>query len=114
MDSIEARLDALEGEVRRYRNAAVVLGLVLAGVLLVGATTDDGIQDVVRTRALVVLNEAGEGVFHTGTDSNGNGFLTVRSRTTAWALIHAGVDGDGNGSLRVKSKTGKELISKAL
>jgi hypothetical protein len=34
MDRIEERLDALEGKARRYRNADVMLALVLAGVVL--------------------------------------------------------------------------------
>ena len=85
MDRIEARLDALEGKVRRYRNAAVVLVVTLAGVVLVGATTDDGIQDVVKTRRLELINESGEAT---------GALYTFR----------------GGGNLVLKNKAGKNVV----
>ena len=49
MSAIEERLTALDRRANRYGNTAVMMSLALAGVVFVGATTDD-VQDVVRTK----------------------------------------------------------------
>ena len=41
LHSVQTRLTALERKVSRYRNAVVLLLVVLAGVVLIGASTDD-------------------------------------------------------------------------
>ena len=74
------RLTALELKVDRYRNAVVVLAATLAGVLLLGATTGD-VHDVIRTKKLMVVDEAGEIVVGARTDDGGNGAITVMYRT---------------------------------
>jgi hypothetical protein len=104
--SIEQRLTDLERKANRFRNAFVLTVLTLAGVVLLGATTDD-VQDVVRTKRLEVLNEAGDIAILA--DGNGDGLLTVNSKAGK-NLIHAGSSEDGNGLLKVSSKTGKNLI----
>jgi len=41
--TIEQRLECLERRVKRYRNALVLLVMIVCSVALIGATTDDGI-----------------------------------------------------------------------
>jgi len=76
VDTLEERLTALERKVNRYRNTSVLLLVVLAGVVLVGATTDDGIQDVIRTKALHVVNKAGQDVLTAFADDRGDAVFT--------------------------------------
>ena len=101
MDRIEARLDALEGKVRRYRNAAVVL---------VGATTDDGIQDVVKTRRLELINESGEatGALYT---FRGGGNLVLKNKAGKNVVVAGPVYGTLGGELGIYFKSGHPMLT---
>ena len=110
MDRIEERLNALERKVSRYRNAAVALALALTGFVLLGATTDNGIQDGIRTRGLFVHNAAGQPIVFAGQDARGNGLLVVTSQETGQQLVFAGADSDGNGRLTVRSKDNENIV----
>ena len=58
--------------------------------MLVGATTDD-VQDVVRTKRRLVVNEAGESVIVAGDTEDGDGLLTLNSKAGQVAVL-ASVD----------------------
>jgi hypothetical protein len=56
---LEDRLDRLEIACRRWQRGAVVLLVTLVAVVAVGAARQAAIQDEVRTRKLVVVDENG-------------------------------------------------------
>ncbi len=60
LDVLIERLDRLEREARRWRLAAVVVGVVLGLVVLVGATPPAPVADEIRARRFVVVDEAGK------------------------------------------------------
>ena len=92
MDTVEARLTALERKAKRYRNAFSGLAAMLAGVVLVGATTDD-IQEVVETKALHVVNEAGQNVLSAFANEEGDGMLIISEHTGRGLMFAKAVDG---------------------
>jgi hypothetical protein len=107
--TLEARLTALEQSATRYRNAFVGLALLVSGVVLVGATTTDQVQEVVTTKMLRVVNDQGILIAGILGDSNGNGTLAVISKDGK-PLIQAGASDSRDGLLTVNSKDGKQLI----
>ena len=93
LKNLQTRLTALERRAAGYRNAFGVLVVALAGVAVMGATTDD-VQDVVRARELLILTARGDTVMHARARADsmpdGGGWLTVRdvsggNRVTIWA-----------------------------
>ena len=108
--TLEARLTVLEQRANRYRNAFVTLALTLGGVVLVGATSNE-VPEVLMTRNLLVVNEAGQVVITAsgGSDENG-GFLAINSKTGN-ELIHAGASKKGDDFSFVGfNKTGKKVV----
>jgi hypothetical protein len=103
---LERRIAELERRAIRYRNTLVLLVVGVCAVVVVGATTDDG---VIRGRALVLKNDQGEMVVWAGASTSGNGLLKVTSKTGT-DLIYAGASTEGDGLLKVISKTGTDLI----
>lgn len=76
MSTLDERLDALEGRVRRYRNIAVLLAVILAVGLLAGAGND--VDDVIKCRGLDVVNAKGATVASLLPGSHG-GVLKINS-----------------------------------
>jgi hypothetical protein len=109
-ESIETRLTALERRATGYRNALVALVLILAAVVLTGAVTTDEVQDVVRTKMLLVVDDAGQALISVAATEGDHGLLTVTSKT-GQQLISAGAGDGGNGMFAVRSNTGQELIA---
>jgi len=60
MNNIEERLNKIEQSMRLWRRAAVGLGVVLVLVTAVAASRQDEVQDIVKTRRLIVVNEEGK------------------------------------------------------
>ena len=87
-------LTALERKLNRYRNAAVLLLVVLAGVVLVGATGDDEIQDVVKTRSLEVVNPQGVAVAKLMA-VDGGGALALSNDRGKFRVIAGSIAGKG-------------------
>jgi len=104
--NLEQRVTELENRAIRYRNALVLLVVGVCAVVVVGATTDDG---VIRGRYLVLENNQGVAVIWAGANTDGDGLLKVISKTGT-DLIYAGASTDGDGLLKVMSKTGTDLI----
>ena len=108
LSDLHSRLTALERQVTRYRSAFVFLVLIMAGAMLVGATTDE-VQDVLKTKKLVVLNEAGRIAFAAGSATNGEGYLKINSQTGE-ELVYAGAVLGGHGTLVISSKEGERIV----
>jgi len=92
---LEQRVAELERRAIRYRNTLVLLVVGVCAVVVVGATTDDG---VIRGQYLFLENEHGETVVFAGVDTEGHGFLTVSSRSGT-ILVLAAADSNGHGAL---------------
>ena len=84
--NLEQRVTELENRAIRYRNALVLLVVGVCAVVVVGATMDDG---VIRGQYLFLENDQGETVVWAGANDNGDGMLTVMSKTGT-DLIYAG------------------------
>ena len=105
--TVEERLECLERRANRYRNALVLLVMSVCAVTLIGATADDGI---IRAKSLVVTNDEGVRVLWAGVSDNGNGLLTVFSKT-GQDLIVAGAYDEGNGFMfEGYNKTGEAVV----
>ena len=105
--TIEERLECLERQAKRYRDALVMLVMSVCSVALIGATTDDGI---IRAKALFLTNDEGMPVLFAGVDTEGNGQLKVKSKT-GQDLIYAGAGGSGNGfGFAGFNKTGEGVV----
>ena len=108
--TIEQRLEHLERRANRYRNVLVLLVICVFAVELIEDTIDDEIDgEIIRAKGLEVTNDEGQVLISAGSDTSGDGQLTVNSKTGK-ELIYAGADEGGNGQLTVNSKTGKQLI----
>jgi hypothetical protein len=107
--NIEQRLTALERRANSYRNSFVLLVVAVAGVVLIGATTADDVADVVRTKRLEVLNEAGK-IAIAAVTQNGNGLLGIYSEAES-PLIFAGAGPGGHGTLIINSKTRQPIAT---
>ena len=75
--TIELRLECLERRVKRYRNALVLLVMIVCSVALIGATTDDGI---IRGKGLVITNDEGTPLIAAGADGDVHGFWAIKSK----------------------------------
>ena len=105
--TIEQRLERLERRANSYRNALVLLVMSVCSVALIGATTDDGI---IMAKGLFITNDEGMPVLWAGVSDNGNGQLTVKSKT-GQDLIFAGATTEGNGFLfEGFNKTGEGVV----
>ena len=105
---LDQRVAELERRATRYRNALLLMVVGVCAVAVIGATTDDG---VIRGRYLFLQNEQGEVVVRAGTNSSGNGLLTVSSKTGA-SLINAGTSNDGTGFyLKASTRPAREWFS---
>lgn len=93
--SIENRLAALERSARRWRVAALLLAVGMVAAIGLGAAKDKPIQDEVRTRKLVVVDDKGEAVGLLLSDGKQN-MLTLKSGAAA---ITFSVASDGVGML---------------
>ena len=95
--TIEQRLERLERRANRYRNVLVLLVICVFAVELIEDTIDDEIDDdIIRAKGLEVTNNEGQVLISVGSDTRGDGQLTVNSKT-GQKLIHAGAGGSGNG-----------------
>ena len=104
---LEHRVAELERRATRYRNALLLMVVGVCAVAVVGATTDDG---VIRGRALFLQNEQGETVIYAGAGTEGDGLLTVSSKTGT-DLIYAGASAAGNGFFfEGFNKTGEGVV----
>jgi hypothetical protein len=59
MDTLESRVATLERENRRWKRGAVLALAVLGGLVLMGQAPRSRVSDEVRTRALVIVDQAG-------------------------------------------------------
>ena len=108
--NIEQRLTALERRANRYRSAFVLMVLTSVGVVLTGATATDDVQDVVRTKKLLVVNEDGQVVFEASTGPRGDGLLRIRSKSGEDLISAGALTSDDGGYIAVRSKTGNETV----
>lgn len=76
MHSVETRLAAVERQLRFQR--AVIAGLLVALVALVGYGATEGVPDVIRAREFEVVNEKGQVVVQAVADSNHSGIGRLR------------------------------------
>ena len=109
---LEQRVAILEREIKKLRILAAVLGLGVVGLLCLGANGPGAVQDfqVVRTRDLLVVNDQGQVMCSVGEDGDGNGRLSLSSRTEKQVFI-AGADERGNGQMVISSKTDQGVFS---
>lgn len=75
MTAIESRLAAVERQLRFQR--AVIAGMLIALVALVGYGASEGVPDVIRARKFEVVNESGDSAIVAKTTGNGNGILEM-------------------------------------
>jgi hypothetical protein len=106
MTDLEMRVEQLERRANRYRNALMLLVVGLCAVVVVGATTEDGI---ITGKYLVLTNSEGQEVVRLGADSGGDGLARVNSKAGT-ALIVAGASSRGHGMLGVLSKIGTAVV----
>ena len=102
---VEQRLECLERRVKRYRNALVLLVMSVCAVGLLEDTIDD---EIIRAKGLIVTNDEGQVLISAGSDTSGDGLLTVNSKT-GQKLIHAGAGGNGFGFAGF-NKTGEGVV----
>jgi len=103
---LEQRVAELERRTIRYRNALALLVVGICAVVVVGATTDDG---VIRGRELRINNGAGQDVFVAKADSVGGDGVFGMLLGSGEVVMLGGASSNGNGQLTVKSKTGTDL-----
>lgn len=97
MQTIEERIEALERSNRRLRGAAVVCGMLLVGVLVVGVNTENESDEMIRATGFVLTDAKGEvrGVWGASdgtaalmmTDARSNGRLTLSVEADGQSLI---------------------------
>jgi hypothetical protein len=133
MSTIKSRLAVVERQLRWQR--AVIAGLLVALVALVGYGATKGVPDVIRSREFVVvndkgkpvlvlkptndggaiasLNEQGYPIFALGPNNRKAGSLLLASWTypsLASVEIHGQAPQGGGGSIVVKNGLGKEVV----
>ena len=97
--TIEQRLERLERQAKRYRNALVLLVICVCAVGLLEYTIDD---EIIRAKGLEVTNDEGQVLISAGSGLNGDDLLTVGSKT-GQNLIAAGSSTDFKRRGRVKT-----------
>jgi hypothetical protein len=130
MDTLEDRVAKLERENRRWKRGAVLVLAVLSGLVLMGQTPRPRVSDEVRTRSLVIVDQAGKeraalSAFKEGPrlslwDEAGNervalyankdeGHLSLRDQVgNERASLQGGKDG---AALFLQDEAGKEQVS---
>ena len=127
--NIEQRVAELEKRHRRLPTTALAVALLAAAVLVSGARR--GVEDVVQTRQLEIVNADGQVVAILGV-RDGQGQLSLRDAAGAWkvqldalpgggtitlknaadrALVTAGYDDEGNGAVRTSTSLGTPLVA---
>ena len=104
---LEQRVAMLERRATRYRNALVMLVVVICAVAVVGATTDDGI---VRGKAFYLFNDQGKIVVALGFNDGGDGLLSTYSNS-GQELVKLTSTTGGDGVLTTYSNSGQELVN---
>lgn len=134
MQSIEARLAAIEKSNRRWKWMSLTLGLVLLAVTAVAADTpekDKTVPEVIYARKFVAVNDRGEPVAFMGHSKNvgmvtvagpGGGLLVVASATDngdgiittyndeGQKLVSLGAGHSGDGHVAIYDQEGKQLL----
>jgi len=89
----------------------IAIGLFLNVAMYLRATPAgaDDVLEVVRTKRLVVVDDAGRPVVSAGSDTVGNGLFFL-SNQTGQGLIYAGIGESGDGLLIVSNKSGQDVI----
>jgi hypothetical protein len=105
MIAIESRLTAVERQLRFQR--AVIAGLLVALVALVGWGAGEDIPDVIRARRFEVVNPEGKVVVGAGAFKYG-GLLTLFN-AEGQAGVRA-IAGPYGGQLYILNKTGEEVV----
>jgi hypothetical protein len=96
MDTIEARVEALERRVNRYRRMLAILAVALVATVCVAANQDEPVREIVRTKVLEVVSD--------------DGAVVLRADAVAdKPNPHGGVTGGGR--LMVFDTQGRELVS---
>lgn len=105
MQTIEERLTALERTARFYRLATLLLILliVVGGISAFG----DGVQDIVRTRRLEIINKYGEVVGYFSTGPDGAGQLQTSYTTGKVCFLVTGVQDEEQGGIRLYDGAGR-------
>ncbi|MDA0747540.1 MAG: hypothetical protein O2954_13550 [bacterium] len=104
----EQRLTLLERQVRLYRNLTAGLAIVLLGIVALGATTP-GVSDVIRCKALEIVDVHGNIKIFAGTEEDGDGLFTL-SGQNGKELLFLGAGRRGNGQFRMATREGEEYI----
>ena len=105
----EERVTALEQRANRYRNAFVVLVVVLCGVAVIGATRG---ANYFLGKGVTLSNESGEVVVRLGVAASEGGFLQLYSKNGGIAF-NAAVSESGVGYLQIGSARGRNMIEAA-
>lgn len=111
LDTVLARLDALERQNRRLRSSGLALALLVAGILTLGATltppTNSGqVPDLLQARDLQLLDSYGELKAELSLDS-GTPMLALYDRTST---AEPPVLPNGNGVLDMKKGDGEIMV----
>ena len=119
--SVETRLAALEASARRWRAAAVVMGLALTAVVGVGAA-DVAVPELVKARAFQVVDAGGRVIGSIG-EKDGGGFIDLRTadpmkspcvihlRTTETTAVIAASQPDGPRVMMYLGKTEGGIVA---
>jgi hypothetical protein len=108
--SFERRLDAVETSNRRWRYAALLLGL---GVLIVTSVAadrpaEDRIPDVIYARKFVAVNERNEPVAFMGSEKN-TGMVSIAA-SDGTLLFAASATESGHGIVSTFDRQGRALV----
>ena len=108
IEALEQRVHRSEREASRWRRASLAAGVALTLTYTLGVARQDqepAVQELLRVRALEVVDEAGAVLVRAGADDAGNGEVRVASSKGGVAAFLGAGDG-GHGAAGVLSDKG--------
>lgn len=109
-ESLRERIEQLERVNRTHRRMRSVVGLAIVAVFAGGMIqADDGIQNVLRTRRLEIVNESGTSVLLGTATTAGDGVLVLSGNGGAQAISMSA--GKSGGRFDLKDERAKNLFN---
>ena len=111
--TVEQRLDQLEKRNKRLTAALTVMAVMMCAVVTMAAkyrVEKEGLFEMVATRHINVMNDAGKVVVTLSANDDGNGMIRTRSAKGNDLVDLTSTEG-GNGAVKTYQPNGKPMVA---